>query len=120
MNTPKLAEPIVKEPADFSLVLGGPLFQLCRRTRLAGDALQLLSRRVVVLTLLAWAPLLALSIVEGHAWGGGVKLTFLHDVEMHARLLLALPLLIVAELFVHQRLDPVARHGAGGNVEFAS
>ena len=30
----------VNEPADFSLVLGGPLYQLWRRTRLAGDALQ--------------------------------------------------------------------------------
>jgi hypothetical protein len=111
MNTPKLAEPIAKEPADFSLVHGGPLYQLWMRTRLAGDgdALQLLRRRVVVLVLLAWAPLLALSIAEGHAWGGSVKLTFLHDVEMHARLLLALPLLIVAELFVHQRIDPVPR-----------
>lgn len=110
MSTPKLAEPILEEPADFSLVLGGPLYQLMWRTRLAGDALQLLRRRIVVLALLAWAPLLALSIAEGHAWGGSVKLTFLHDVEMHARLLLALPLLIVAELFVHQRMRPVARH----------
>ena len=31
----------VPEPAEFSLVLGGPLFQLYRRTHLSGDALEL-------------------------------------------------------------------------------
>ena len=36
------AKPAVTEPADFSLVLGGPLYQLLRRSNLAGDALQLL------------------------------------------------------------------------------
>jgi hypothetical protein len=89
---------------DFSLVLGGPLYQLFRRMRLAGDALQLLRRRVIVLTLLAWLPLLLLSVAEGHAWGHSVKLPFLPDVENHARLLLALPLLILAEVVVHQRM----------------
>jgi hypothetical protein len=92
---------------DFSLVLGGPLYQLWRRTHLAGDALQLLHRRVIVSVLLAWAPLLLLSAAAGSAWGDGVKLTFMHDVEMHARLLLALPLLIVAELIVHRRMRAV-------------
>ena len=92
---------------DFSLVLGGPLFQLFRRTHLTGDALQLLRRRIVVLTLLAWAPLLLLTIVEGRFWGGSVTLPFLHDVELHVRLLLALPLLVVAELVVNQRTRPM-------------
>ena len=94
-------------PVDFSLVLGGPLFQLFRRTHLTGDALQLMRRRVGVLTLLAWAPLLLLTIVEGRFWGGSVTLPFLHDVELHVRLLLALPLLVVAELVVNQRMRPM-------------
>jgi hypothetical protein len=51
-------------------------------------------------------PLLLLSMAEGHAWGDRVRLPFL-DVELHVRLLLALPLLIVAELVVHQRMRPV-------------
>jgi hypothetical protein len=94
-------------PGDFSLVLGGPLYQIWRGTRLAGDALQLLRRRIIMLTLLAWAPLLALSVVEGHFWGGSVALPFLRDVELHVRLLLALPLLLVAELVVNQRMRPM-------------
>ena len=39
-------------PTDFSLVLGGPLYQIWRRTGLAGDGLQLLHRRLVALTAL--------------------------------------------------------------------
>jgi hypothetical protein len=99
----------VTEPGDFSLVLGGPLYQFLRRTHLTGDGLQLLHRRIAVLTLLAWAPLLVLSVAEGRAWGGSVALPFLYDVEMHVRLLLALPLLIVAERIVHQRMRLVVR-----------
>ena len=101
-------DPLLKEPPDFSLVLGGPLYQLWRRTRLAGDALQLMRRRIVVLTVLTWLPLLVLTVVEGHAWGG-VTLPFLYDIDLHARLLLALPLLIVAEIVVHRRMRPVVR-----------
>ena len=74
MNTPgpTSGTPLQNDPADFSLVLGGPLYQLWRRTRLAGDTLQLLNRRIVVLALLAWVPLLLLSVAEGHAWGDSV------------------------------------------------
>jgi hypothetical protein len=95
-------------PADFALVLGGPLYQLWRCTRLAGEKLQLVRRRAIALALLAWTPLLALSVAEGHAWGASVKLSFLHDVELHVRLLLALPLLTVAELGSVQVADRTA------------
>jgi hypothetical protein len=100
---------ILKEPSDFSLILGGPLYQLFRRTHLSGDALQLLHRRIVLAVLLAWTPLLLLSVAEGHAWGDRVELPFLYDLSLHVRLLIALPLLIVAELIVHQRMRLVVR-----------
>jgi len=91
------------EPPDFSLVLGGPLFQLLVRSRLATPAFELIKRRIVFISLFAWLPLLLLSQVAGKAWRGG-GLPFLYDIEMHARFLVALPLLIGAELLVHQRL----------------
>ena len=52
---------------NFSLVLGGPLFQLFRRTHLSGDGLQLLRQRLFVILGLAWPPLLVLSVLEGQA-----------------------------------------------------
>ena len=96
-------ESFLNEPRDFSLALGGPLYQLWRRGRLTGDALEMMHRRVIVLSLSAWLPLLLLSVAQGTAWGGRVAVPFLQDVEMHVRLLVALPLLIVAELVVNQR-----------------
>lgn len=97
------------DPPDFSLVLGGPLFQLYRRTRLSGDALELLRRRVLVITLFAWLPLMFLSVLDGHVLGGGIKIPFLYDIEAHVRFLIALPLLIVAEVIVHLRIGPAVR-----------
>jgi hypothetical protein len=100
---------VLREPQDFSLVLGGPLFQLLRRSHLSGNALELVRRRVIVISLLAWLPLLVLSVLEGHALGGNVAVPFLWDVDVHIRFLVALPLLIVAELVVHQRMRFVVR-----------
>ena len=91
------------EPPDFSLVLGGPTFQLLVRSRLATPAFEFVKRRIVFISMFAWLPLLLLSLLNGEAWGG-VGLPFLYDIEMHARFLVALPLLIVAELVVHQRM----------------
>ena len=97
---------ITDESPDFSLVLGGPIFQMCRRTHLSGDALELLHRRIVAIVLIAWVPLDLLSLVGNYFLGGTMKLAFLHDIEAHVRLLVALPVLIAAELIVHLRLRP--------------
>src|ERR1700751_1604720 len=93
---------------DFSLVLGGPTFQLLRRTHLEGDHLELLRRRIVIITLFVWLPLLMLSVFTSPTCGTG-RLSFLRDVEVHARFLVALPVLIGAELLVHLRIRPVVR-----------
>jgi hypothetical protein len=90
-------------PQDFSLVLGGPLFQLLRRAHLSDDALELVRQRIIVISLLAWLPLLVLSAVEGHLLGESVAVPFLLDLEVHVRFLVAVPLLIAAELVVHRR-----------------
>ena len=60
-------------------------------------------RRIVVIVLFAWLPLLVLSIIDGTAWGTAVKVPFLFDIDAQVRFLVALPLLIVAELVVHER-----------------
>ena len=94
-------------PPDFSLVLGGPLFQLLRRAHLSDDALMMVRQRLVVFMLLTWLPLLLLSILEGQAWGSRTVVPFLLDIEVHVRFLVALPLLVVAELVVHRRMRPL-------------
>ena len=88
---------------DFSLVLGGPLFQLLRKAHLEGDDLALLRQRMLVITGCAWLPLLLLAILstsDGHVG----LLSFFRDVEVHVRFLIALPILVAAEVIVHARI----------------
>ena len=98
-----------QEQPDFSFVLGGPLYQLFRRTHLTGPALELLRRRIVFFALLCWLPLAVLSAVEGHLFGGP-KFSFLHDIETHVRFLISLPVLLLAEITVHRRLRPAVKN----------
>ena len=110
----KIARDVTREtgesadPADFSIVLGGPLFQLLRRAHVSGNALELVRRRMVVIAAFAWLPLLVLALIGGRAFGNAVAVPFLKDIEVHARFLVALPLLIVAELVVHTRMRTIA------------
>ena len=106
-STPTIAR--LLEPPDFSLVLGGPLYQLLRRSHLSGDALELARLRVIVISLFAWLPLLVLSALEGQALGGKAAVPFLMDIEVHVRFLVVVPLFIIAELVVHQRMRFVVR-----------
>ena len=93
---------------DLSLVMGGPIFQLFRKAHLSGDHLELLHRRLLTIISIAWLPMLILDLVASrHGIPGG--LTFLHDVEVQARFLVALPVLIASELIVHSRLRPVVQ-----------
>ena len=94
---------------DFSLVLGGPLFQLLRRAHLSGDALELLLQRILSISLFAWLPLFLLSALEGQALDRSATVPFLLDAEVHIRFLVALPLLIIAELVVNRRMRLVVK-----------
>ena len=110
VNRTETPSPPAQEPADFSLVLGGPLYQLLRRSRLSDDALTLVHRRILAGVLITWLPLLLLSAWEGRAWWGATDVPFLLNFEVHARFLLALPLLFVAELVVHMRMRRALMH----------
>jgi len=103
------AAQVLQDAQDFSLVQGGPLFQLLRRAHLGDDTLLLLRRRIIVISLLAWLPLLVLSARQGELLSKHVALAFLPDVETHIRFLIVVPLLLIAEYVVHQRLLPLAR-----------
>ena len=111
MTSPKSmsSKELLDEPTDFSLVQGGPLFQLLRRSHLSGDDLEQLRLRIIVISTLAWLPLLILSTLEGKVLGGNLTVPFLMDVEVHARFLVAVPLLIAAELLVHRRMRFVGK-----------
>ena len=90
--------------SDFSLVLGGPLYQLLRRMHLSGDALELIRHRIIVITSWHGCRCSDSPSWKDRPWAeerpcpscGTSKRTFASWS--------ALPLLIVAELVVHQRM----------------
>jgi hypothetical protein len=94
---------------DFSLMAGGPFYQLLLRSRLLRPPLGLLERRVLALPAVAWLPILVLAAIDGRLLPNQGYVPFLYDIECHVRLLVALPLLFAAELPVHQRLRGVIR-----------
>lgn len=90
-------------------MLGGPFFQLLKRVHLTGNALELIKKRIIIISMVAWLPLFLFSVLKGQAWGEGTNLPFSEDIEVHIRFLVAVPLMVLAELLVHQRLQIVVR-----------
>jgi len=101
---PNSQHPAVPQAPDFSLVLGGPLYQMYLRSGLIRPSADLVERRITAFIVVAWLPLAVLTLAGGSAFGG-VQLPFAADLGAHVRLLIALPLLIAAELIVHQRVQ---------------
>ncbi|WP_375758903.1 hypothetical protein [Corallococcus exercitus] len=62
--------------------------------------------RILVLTLVGWLPLLALSLAQG---GPTVPRAFLRDLGIHVEFLVSLPLLIAAERYVDLSLAAAVR-----------
>jgi hypothetical protein len=96
-----------KEP-DFSVVLGGPLYQFYLRTRLARPPIDLVGRRVIALCLICWVPPFLLSLFSSTAFGR-VHVPFLLDIGANVRFLCAVPLLITAECVVQRRIPRIVR-----------
>ena len=89
---------------DFSLVLGGPLYQLYLRTRLARPPLELLRRRILAFVGISLLPPALLSALTGHLASGPAP--FLLDLT-NLQFVTTLPLLVAAEVVVHHRIRPL-------------
>jgi hypothetical protein len=90
---------------NFSIVLGGPAYDLLLKMGLLRFNLPNVLRRMAVMVGLTWLPLLLLSLRDGVAFGHQVRIPLLYDLATYGRFLLCLPLLIVAEIVI----DPAIR-----------
>lgn len=62
----RVADPVadaLPELRNFSLVLGGPLYQLFRKAHLDDDVVSHLTRRILVICGIVWLPLLLLCAI---------------------------------------------------------
>jgi hypothetical protein len=66
-------------------------------------------RTALILMVLIWIPLLVLCLIEGQAFRG-VELPFFHDLAAQTRFLIAVPLLVLADIPVGVRLRQVVYH----------
>ena len=82
---------------DFSIINSGLFYKLVSRLNVGGTTKDHLLKRVLFLVFITWIPLLALSAMQGLAFGSKVEIPFLKDFAIQAKLLIILPLLIFAE-----------------------
>ena len=82
-----------------SLDSGGLVSNALGRVGLVRNGSLRVGRASAIVVVVTWLPLLILTAIDGSLLVG-VEVPFLRDPEVHARLLLALPLLLVSELIV--------------------
>ncbi len=97
---------------DFSLVRGGLLFQTEQRLRRAPRRRHDPAIRALVVAVVAWFPLLLFSLPDG----GSAVASLFNELQVHAQLLIALPVLVGAESYIDGRLRFAARHFLEANL----
>ncbi|HXV13809.1 MAG TPA: hypothetical protein VEC56_06350 [Candidatus Krumholzibacteria bacterium] len=98
----------ISDLTDFSITDCGAMDRLMVRLGISRppDA-RYLVRRAIAAALIAWLPLLALASFAGHE-GARPAISFLHDIAVHVRFILVVPLLVLAEAAIGQRTRLVA------------
>jgi hypothetical protein len=105
-----MTDPVSMNHRRFLLTEGGPTYRLETRVGLIRANSTRILRRALLSILLTWIPLLILSALQGNAMGHMVPVPFLRDFAVHARFLLAVPLLLLAETLLGPRLAHAASH----------
>lgn len=101
---------------NFSIVVGGPIYDHLLRSRLVQQRLPNILRRLIAFVAITWLPLLLLSIRDGVAFGYKVRVPFLYDFSMYGRFMVALPLLILAEIVVEPGIRMVVAEFVKGDI----
>ncbi len=103
------AESMTEFP-ELSLIEGGPGDALMKKLRLISPGIGSASpRTAIILAAITWLPLMVLSVIEGLAVGGA-KIPFFYDIAAHTRFLVAVPILVLAEIPIGKRLRGIAKH----------
>jgi hypothetical protein len=94
----------------FLLMEGGPAHRLEIRLGLMRANSRSLLGKPFLSIVATWVPLLLLSALQGNATGHLVPLSFLRDIAVHARFLLAVPILLLATPVLGPRIADAAGH----------
>jgi hypothetical protein len=88
----------------------GPYSRVLARLGLMKSDGVRVGRRALLLAVIAWVPLVILSAIEGLALRPDPRESMLLDIAAHARYLIGLPLLVIAEAVCLPGLAAIARH----------
>ncbi|MDM9384974.1 hypothetical protein QUB80_30415 [Chlorogloeopsis sp. ULAP01] len=95
---------------NFSLVRGGLIYQLLVRVGLIKPGSFNVIQRSLFFVFITWLPLLLLSSVEGLAVGTALQVPFLKDIVAYSRFLVAVPVLIMAEVWIDISVKSAVKH----------
>ena len=94
---------------DLDLFDGGPPLRLLRLWGRFDPQHRRVGRRALVVVGLGWVPLMALALFSGAYGHPEILDAFVRDASVHARSLLAAPLLVLAEAVCIPRLGAIAQ-----------
>lgn len=95
---------------QFSLLQGGAIYRFQVAIHMAMPDRSGVFKRAFLTTLITWLPLFLLSLFQGRAFGGQVKLPLLYDFAAAIRFLIGLPLLVIAEAIIDPRINHAVKH----------
>jgi hypothetical protein len=91
---------------EVSLVRGGPFYRAQQALRLIRPDQWNLSRRIIILLAVGWLPLLLITAIFNPAG----LLSLIREYRLYARLVIAVPVLLIGESFMESRFRLVMNH----------
>jgi len=95
---------------EFVLIKGGLLNRIFAMTGLADPGFPKIITRALALVVITWLPMLIMSVIENTAWNPALKIPFLFDIATNVRFVVCLPLLIIVEKAINDRMSETARY----------
>ncbi len=92
--------------SDDSLIRGGPFYAVQRATRLIRPDRWDFQRRITFAIAIGWVPLLLITLL----FQPGAAMSFLRDYRMHARMLVAVPVLLLGQRVLESRFLTIMKH----------
>ena len=111
MTPHSAATPTLKIP--ISLIRGGTFYRVQEKARLIRPHAWNLQRRIPLAIAVAWLPLVVLAAIYGSAADLGALLV---DYRVYARVFIATPLLLVAQVTMETRFRAMAQHFLDANI----
>ena len=92
--------------SDDSLIRGGPFYEVQRITRLIQPDQWRFKRRIAFAISIGWVPLLLITLL----FEPGAVMSFLRDYRIHARMLIAVPVLLLGQGLMESQFRTMVKH----------